>query len=57
LVEGGESATIRALMPQLCATKFFSIIANYLFSMTLPERASGLMYRTTLRTPRAEKRL
>jgi hypothetical protein len=43
LVEGGESATIRALMPQLCATKFFSIIANYLFSMTLPERASGLL--------------
>jgi hypothetical protein len=42
LVEGGESATIRALMLQLCATKFFSIIANCLFSMTLPERASGL---------------
>jgi hypothetical protein len=29
-------------MPHFCATKFFSLIANRLFSMALPERASGL---------------
>jgi hypothetical protein len=28
----------------LCATKFFSLIANRLFSMALPERASGLSH-------------
>jgi hypothetical protein len=30
-------------MPHICATKFLSLIANCLFSMTLPERASGLL--------------
>src|SRR5687767_12225773 len=30
-------------MPHICATKFFSLIANRLFSITLPERASGLI--------------
>jgi hypothetical protein len=29
-------------MPHFCATKFFSLITNRLFSMALPERASGL---------------
>jgi hypothetical protein len=31
-------------MPHICATKFFSLIANRLFPMALPERASGLEY-------------
>src|ERR687895_407227 len=40
-------------MPHICATKFFSLIANCLFSMTLPERASGLLHHYSIHTERS----